>query len=226
MRQFIIFFLLFNSCTTNNKVFENELKKESCIESVLANIDYQARKIQLTDSLLYIIGDTTFSDGLEANNTLLNYLEYKIFENNNKCGYSKIVIKYNKTEYITTLSSSNVLKKNDRYWSFLEQALKNIDIHDCVYYDLTSEMIKEATHFNFNGDIWKLIAKLSEEDKNAHDSFLAFYNWSNVKYSDELEFDRTKLNWFIAELGYNSQEINDSFIDSLYRQREYSSFFK
>lgn len=225
MKQFFIIFCLFG-CVNKDTFFEYDFDKEGCIQSIFSRIDYNPKKIELTDSSLYILGDTTFSDGLEANNTLLNYLEYKIFMDNNKCGYSKIVVKYNKTEYISPLSHQNILKKDKKYWDYIEQLLKNIDMYDCVYYNLTSKMVKQATNFSFDGDIWTLISKLSEGDKNAYNSFFAFYNWSKVKYSDKLEFNRTKLNWFITELGHTPQEINDYFIDSIYKQQGYSGFFR
>ena len=215
-------------CNSNHKITTNlpndDLKKH--VEFVLSSIDYVSREIMVKNNEIEIIGDTNFTDSKEGNNVLMNYLYYKIATKFSSINLPRITIKYKKTVIMSpTCDRAFIESKDSNYWIYSEHGLKNFDIYDDVYYSITSKEMREVSNYNFGDDIWSLILELSQRKKNAQISLFAFYDWGKVPYNDNLIFDRSKLDFFLKDIGVDKDKINEIFVDSVYKSNGYPSFF-
>ena len=220
---YLIVFLV--SCNNPEEIIDDSNKTAlKIIEQSLAKLDYESPEIRLSGQQILIKSDKKFPDDGGGNVMLLNYLKFDLF--NSALDSINITIDYGKSKYSSFFARSDFENRGSRYHLFSEKALARIKMDDCVYYDLTVEMIKPQTHYTFEGDIWVLIAKLSENDEEAKRSFIAFYDWSKNPYNADLSIDRKKYDWFVKEIGIDPKSVDISFVDSLYQQKGYKGFFK
>lgn len=225
MNKIVYLAIFLVSCNyQGNSKFKNNKALIDTTQKTLYDINYKSPSINYDNSQVIIQADTNFPDDRGGNVMLLNYLQSGLF--NSKLDSINVCINYGRSKYISFFSKEGYKDMGKRYYAFAKQALTHIKMDDCVYYDLTVEMVKPQTHYVFEGDLWTLISKLSENDQEAKRSFIAFYNWSSNPYDENLKVVQKKYDWFVKEIGIDPKSIDISFIDSLYQQKGYKGFFR
>ena len=207
---------------------EKKLDKKAILKDVqskvlkyLKEVGYDTETTIKNNSVI-IEGLDTYSSNYRGNAMLLDYVIHRYCEENDSLPVNvELVVNYKEvTKTSGQLKSTDVLESRDAYyWEFIKHAIRTINISDCVYYKLTSKITAKENNYKFKGEIWDLIQAIALHDKDAEVSFLHFYTWSAYAYSDSLDFDQSKLDFYLEKMGYNKSEVNDSLVDKLYRDK-------